>query len=244
MKSGIALALAVCIAIGWGCARREAPAFEIGRHRVSLTPPKGWEHVDHGRQHLFRKDVMQVTLADLGPGSAEGLVRAISEARAAWLDGRREDAFERVRELKSPALHFATSDAWTGFWRTWNDVSARRDVADSSEIGAAFDSLAVWARRLPASSRDDVVRFALQTTRDRSRREIAGITDRASNGVVGTVAETWGPVSHANRKRTAVTIDKGDLLMLWTERGPIEQTGPVFDALLASMKLESVALGR
>ena len=235
----VLLVAALALAMS-GCAKKEAPplSLQIGHHHVVVQVPRGWEHLDHGKQHLFRKGEAEVSLSDLGASSRVGVARELGEARQMWVSGRREDAFAKVRGLKSPELHFATSTVWTSFWRAWNSVSARGAGTDSAAIGAAFDSLFVAAGALPPVSQDVLVRYSFQITSDMSRREIARVSQREIEGFTWIEATSWDRVTHGNPTRLAILDNHGYLLALMTDRGPIEQTGPAFDALLASMRVQ------
>ncbi len=228
-------------AFGAGCAKKESPVptIEVGHVRVQLQTPAGWEHLDHGRQQLFRKGEAEVSLSDLGPSSRTGVMRELGEARKIWLSGRRQDAFAKVRGLRSPELHFATSGVWTGFWRAWNLLMARSAV-DSSDIAAGFDSLFVAAGALPPIGPADQVRYAFQNTSDMRRREITQMKEREIGGYTWMEAMSWDRTTHGNPMRVAILDDHGYLLALWTERGLIEQTGPVFESLLTSIRVVEV----
>jgi len=92
--------MSVALALACGCSGSHAARVQVadvGRHQVRFTIPDGWEHLDHGRAQLLRLGEAQLTLADLGPVSAEAMARELEGARALWLSGRRLDAFERVR---------------------------------------------------------------------------------------------------------------------------------------------------
>ncbi len=234
------MALALTIAAISGCARREAPVstIEVGHHGVELRVPTGWEHLDHGQQHLFRKGEAAISLSDLGPSSRVGISRELGVARELWMAGRREDAFAKVRALRSPELFFATSEVWTGFWRAWNKVAARSATVDSSAIAAAFDSIFVAAGALPPVAPKELIRYALQTTSDMRQREIAQIKERDIGGFTWTEVVSWDRVTHGNPRRIAVHDNHGYLLALSTERGLIEQTGPAFEALLTSTRVK------
>jgi hypothetical protein len=38
----------------------------VGIHRISLLEPEGWEHLDHGLEHIFRRDLALIGVRDLG----------------------------------------------------------------------------------------------------------------------------------------------------------------------------------
>lgn len=242
--TSVALWLALSVALGAtaisGCAKKEAPPLnlQVGHSHVVIQTPRGWEHLDHGKQHLFRKEEAEVSLSDLGASSRVGITRELGEARQMWMAGRRDDAFAKVRGLKSPELHFATSAVWDGFWRAWNAASARGARVDSAAIAAGFDSLFVAAGALPPVTQDVLVRYAFQITSDMSRREIARTTQREIEGFTWIEATSWDRVTHGNPMRLAILDNHGYLLALMTDRGLIEQTGPAFDALLASIRVQ------
>ena len=65
-RSRIAVAAALSVALG--CATEvQKQEVQVGVHRVRLAPLEGWEHLDHGQQHLFRREEMQISMTDLGP---------------------------------------------------------------------------------------------------------------------------------------------------------------------------------
>src|SRR5262249_43746413 len=135
------LALALAWALVPGCARRSVGTpsdMAVGHHRVHFVTPQGWEHLDHGREQLFRCNDAQLSLVDLGPVTREGMVSELKAAKGTWLAGRRRDAFDRVRELRSPALRYAAWQQRTEFWGPWADVAYAPEAADSFAIGPAF----------------------------------------------------------------------------------------------------------
>jgi len=236
----VILLIAALVACG-SCSPPGPEELVVGHHRLHLAAPLGWEHLDHGREQIFRRGEMQISLADLGPASSEGLVREVGDARALWLEGRRKDAFARVRELQGPPLAYASSDQRLGFWRTWRDVLALHDHADSASIGAAFDSLVEGAKRLPPLTPEWIAGYALERTSDTRRREVAKSSRPVVNDSEWIEIETWDRVTHLDRSRLACVDDDGYLLALWIERGPIERAGPTFNALLGSIELNPLS---
>ena len=78
MSRRTSVACAVALAIVCGCARpHTGPVQEatVGHHHVRFILPARWEHLDHGHVQLFRNGEAQLTLADLGPASADTLRR-------------------------------------------------------------------------------------------------------------------------------------------------------------------------
>ena len=237
--SGAYRAVAVVLAVLLGCApgTPKPTAVLVGHHRVELTPPAGWEHLDHGREQLFReRDAeLEISLADLGPASRRGLALEIEAARSMWLSGHRKDAFERVRHLHGPTLAFAPDEARARFWSQWNEMTYLGERADSAAVARGFQSLLDGSRDLAPDSLELLATYVLQTTEDQPGREIAREERRTIHGATWIVVDTWSAVSHMDRRRIACLDDGGYLLALRTKRGTVERAGLVFEGLLQSI---------
>jgi len=237
------------MALGCGCAGSHAARVQeadVGQHHVRFTVPHGWEHLDHGRTQLLRFDEAELGLADLGPVTADAMARELERARARWLAGQRLDAFERVRELRSPALRYASSGQQAEFWRPWTDLTWVPTAADSAAIGPAFDALIRGTRALPPPTPDLLYQYVADLVLDAHGLEIAGRERRSVHGIEWTVYELWNRVSHGGRTHVAFTVDDGDLLALTMDRGLPEQLEPAFESVLASLEVSprSSARGR
>jgi hypothetical protein len=236
------LAVVITTALSAGCvpAPAKPEAIRVGHHGVRLVPPPGWEHLDHGREQLFRNREAELTisLSDLGPSSRAGLVRELEAARRLWLEGRRKDAFARVRELHGPTLAFAPSEVRAKFWGPWNEVVYLGDHADSSTVGHGFDALVEGTATLAPDSLEMMAAYAVMTTEDVPGREVARQERRVLHGATWVVVDTWSRVSHLDRRRIACLDDAGYLLALRMERGSVERAGLVFEALLGSIDAE------
>jgi hypothetical protein len=239
--------LVALLAWTFGCATGppKPTAVRVGHHLVHLTPPAGWEHLDHGREQLFRERAgeLEISLADLGPASRRGLALEIEAARGMWLAGHRKDAFERVRELHGPTLAFAPGDSRTRFWSQWNEVTYLGDHADSATVARGFQALVDGTRDLAPDSLELMSAYALETTEEQQGREIVRQERRTVNGATWSVTDTWGRVAHGDRRRIACLDDGGFLLVLRTKRGPVERTGLVFEGLLQSIAAEADTTG-
>ena len=235
----VALALALATVVA-GCIQSIPPdRVEAGRHRVLLRPPPGWEHLDHGREHVFRSGEMSIVLEDLGPASREGLARELREARDVWLQGRRKDAYARVQALHGPPLLFASPETRAAFWGPWTDVSSLHEAADSASIGRALDALIDGTRSLPDVSPEAMAGYAVGMASTSSPRgETARQGPRVIHHASWYEVETWDRVTHLMRSRLAVVDDGGFILCLRIDRGQIERTGPVFESLLSSIRIE------
>ena len=234
-------ALAFVLAVGTGCSGPAARSVEVGRHRVRFVLPKGWEHLDHGRQQLFRRGDAEISLVDLGPGTRDVMVAEFQSARSLWQAGRRPDALQRVGDLRGPALRFATSEQRAEFWKPWTDVTYIPGRADSSAIGAAFEALIEGTRLFAEVTPERMLEYVLLQTSDMRRREIRSRDQRTVHGSVWVEVETWDRVSHLYRSRLAVLENHGYLLVLAVERGTLEQAGPAFEDLLQSLEVTANA---
>lgn len=238
--AGAALSLLVALALP-GCGPR-GPAgtpqdVAVGHHRVRFVVPKGWEHLDHGREQLFRLDEAQLSLVDLGPVTRDGMVTELKAAKGTWLAGYRRDAFERVRELRSPALRYAMGRESADFWKPWTDVAYTPAAADSGDIGPAFDALIRGTESLVQPTPDLVFQYVTDLSMHTQGREISAREQPKVHGWVWFEYETWNRTTHMDRSRLAFLENNGFLLVLRMDRGLFETTAPAFDAVLGSIEV-------
>jgi hypothetical protein len=235
--SRLARVIAVTVlSVAAGCAGEAPERTQVGHHEVWLSVPRGWEHLDHGRQQLFRRGEEQLSLTDLGPGTRAGLKNDIQAAESLWLAGRERDAFERVRELRSPMMRDALSRERADFWRPWTDATYDPERADSAAIGTAFAALIEGTKIFPESTPDRLLQYVLDLTGAMPNREIASRAERTIHGSAWTEIETWSPVSHLGRSRVAYTLHDGDLLALAEDRGRDESVARAFEQLMRSIQ--------
>src|SRR5258706_7633369 len=206
-------AFLVLLVILGGCAHpKPSTTVDVGHHRVRFVAPAEWEHLDQGRQQIFRQMDVSVVLEDLGPADRNGMKHDLERARETWIQGRRQDAFVRVRELRGPALANATSDAQAEFWKPWYDMTY--GDPDSGAVARAFDAMIAGAERLPDVTPEQMAGYALQVAdprrgiTSRPGREIARHGGRPVNGREWFEVETWSAVSHQDRSRLAC-LDNG-----------------------------------
>jgi hypothetical protein len=203
--------------------------------------PKGWEHLDHGRQQLFRNGESQISLVDLGPGTRDAMVSELRAADSLWRAGRRRDAFQRVRQLRSPALRLAPSQQRADFWKPWTDATYIPEAVDSFAIGTAFEALVTGTRVFAEVTSESMVEYVLMLSSDMRRRAIGHRDRRMIHGSAWMELETWDRVSHLYRSRTAFLANNGYLLVLAIDHGRFEETGPGFEALLTSLEVAAGA---
>lgn len=224
------------LSIAAGCAAPAPERTQVGHHEVWLSVPRGWEHLDHGRQQLFRRGEEQLSLTDLGPATRAGLKNEIQAAESLWLAGRQRDAFERVRELRSPMMRDALSRERADFWRPWTDATYDPQRADSAAIGTAFAALIEGTKIFPEPTPDRLLQYVFDLTGATPNREIASRAVRTIHGSAWTEIETWSPVSHLGRSRVAFALHDGALLALAEDRGRDESVAAAFEQLLRSIQ--------
>ena len=230
----LALAALACAA---GCAPRiERREVRVGRHTLRLVVPAGWEHLDHGRQQLFRVPDAELLLEDYGPATREGLIRELREAQGLLRAGRRDDAIARVGTLHGLTNLLLPRGTRGEYWSPWTDVTYIRDRESDATLDRALDALIRGAEAMRPLSTDQLAdQLVAESNRD-GRHEIARREWREIHGARWVALETWDRVSHMNRHRLACMEVDGYLVVLTTRRGLIEMTGEAFDALLASIQ--------
>ena len=231
--------LALAVATGAGCGAPLAPrqTAMVGRNPVRFATPAGWEHLDHGREQLFRRGEAQVSLADHGPVSREAVARELRAAERLWLDGRRADAFRRVLDLRTPVSQFSSEAQAKDFWRPWLAATSRPGDPDSLAVGAAFATLVAGADSLARPSAEQLRQYAFSLACDPRRSEVERFASRVLHGAEWTDVHAWDRTSHLNRSRFAFTVNDGYLLVLKFDHGVFERVEPAFEALLGSLEV-------
>ena len=237
MRRGAASIMLIACLAGCSSHSPEPVSLQVGHHHVRLVSPKGWEHLDHGREQLFRNGESELRMEDLGPATREGFVSEVRAARALWLAGRRGDALARMWTLHGPPTSFLPRGSIAEFWRPWTDVTYIPEVADSASLGRAFDEIIRSAEALPKTPTANLTEWVLNHADDAYRREISHRDSLAIHGTSWLAIDTWNRVTHMDRHRVALLDNGGYLLSLATERGIYERMSGAFDSLLASVEV-------
>jgi len=218
------------------CTRETPPLVRVGNHALRFAPPHRWEHLDHGRQQLFRNGDAELLLEDLGPATPAALTQEFRECERLWLAGRHADALARMNTLHGPPIDFMPSSARADFWRPWTDATYA-SAADDPGLDRAFEAMIHNAEALPPAPTDNLVEYVLNQASDASRREISRREWRVIHGSKWLSIATWNRVTHTDERRVAFVDDRGYLLYLSTERGLIDESGDAFDSLLTSIEV-------
>ncbi len=234
-------ALLVAIVLCGACAPQEAQQFAVGSHSVRAILPSGWEHLDHGREHVLRNGEARIVVTDAGLATPDAAVQAIEAVRERWRLGDARDAAAQLREIKMPVLGALTTLDQHQFWAYWNSVAYDPTRRDTPEAEAAFDTLLARAQALEPLSEPAAARWVFASHMDTTRHEIASIEMHPSGTESWTVLRTWNRVTHTERRWLACRVNAGSLLVVDLERDPRGDALPVFERLLASMQFGDVA---
>lgn len=225
-------ALLLCVA---GCAPAEKrEPIVVGEVRLLAASPRGWEHVDNGGRHEFRRVDMKMVLWEAGIATPESLAGALSGARAPLIAGRTDEALDRVRSRRDAALRVLDLDELRDFWRQWNLVA--HDPTRTAELPEALDSLIARTARMPAVEPAEYARWAAMRSLDTSRHQIKSVAQVPEGRLAWWQATTWNRVSHTDPRMVAVAIVSGRLIVLESGMLLEPEAQFAFDALLASLE--------
>ena len=106
---------------------------EIGVHVVSFRVPEGWDHLDHGLEHRFQRELSQISASDLGPVVSEGYSRELRHAYQLFRDYRPDDARAHVSDLDlRPA--FPDLAALVENLFPFIETAAHREIAERNPV--------------------------------------------------------------------------------------------------------------
>jgi hypothetical protein len=233
---------AVIVFLCCGCAKpAPQPLTVVGLHHVNLSIPKGWEHLDHGRQHMIRLGEDEISLTDGGPATREAMMGDIRAALALWRAGHGGDAFDRIRQLRCPALTLAAPAKAHAFWAPW---FALHDDADSLQVATAMLGLIATVDSLPEVSAAQKLGYVLSEFSTMRDAEVQSNTLRTLHGAEWNDVVLWSRLTHTSRTRVAFTVSGGRLLVLATGLGVYERQAPAFESVLTSLEIREPAAAR
>jgi hypothetical protein len=239
-------AVTICL-LATACAQApEAPPpparVDIGIHVVSFRVPYGWDHLDHGREHRFHRDLSQISASDLGPVTREAYLREMRHAHRLFLDNRLEDAFAHLSGLDlGPA--FPDADRRKAFLKSWRKA---RDGGRSTNV-TRYDAVVAWdhileeVERLPELDLAVIVEKMWPSIETAAHREIAERSPMDLGGRPAMRIETWDRLSHDHRQSLLVVLNEGNLFVLRMEMGRYAGMSPAFETLAGSLEFHSVS---
>lgn len=114
-KAAIAFVAASLLALG-ACSRSPEKDLQVGHFHLRLVVPDGWEHLDHGREQIFRNGETRMSLAEFAAPLSEGAAPPAPDSLAVLLfeqvfAERRLELYRRERRTIRGA-DWILLDAW------------------------------------------------------------------------------------------------------------------------------------
>ncbi|HEU4887101.1 MAG TPA: hypothetical protein VFV49_04380 [Thermoanaerobaculia bacterium] len=242
MNRGTPLAVLLCLMLASACAE-EPPAartFQVGHHRVDITPPAGWQVLDHGRQIVFRNEDAEMILSDLGAVRPEGFRDEVAKAKELWRGSRDDEARTRLWELPFRDELFVSRAQMERVRDPWSNLLSASRGTDYGNVAADFDRLFAAVDATQPAPLNRIVDDALPRLGHDQRREVKSREATEVAGREVMVVETWMTLTHADPRCLLVAVNAGRVLALRCDRCE----GEAFDAferLAASLQFPSIA---
>jgi hypothetical protein len=220
-----------------GCAPAERPvSLSVGQVQVRLVPPRGWEHVDNGGRHEFRRGDMRMSLVDEGAATPEALASTFGEVRALLRSGREREAIQKLSDRGDPVLAARDRRTRESFWRDWNTVAYDPSKRTAFELEPALEALIARASELPPLDGQAFARWVVAKELDTLRYQIEGVAPAGEEGSSWWVARTWTRLAHTYPRRFAARAVQGRLLVLDSGSHMPAEGEAAFEALLESIR--------
>jgi hypothetical protein len=249
LRATVPYAALACL-LATACARApktEVPpriSTEIGIHAVSFRVPEGWEHLNHGRQHRFQRDLSQISATDLGPVTPDGYMRELRRAHELFREHYLEDAFAHASGLDLRS-EFADVSRRESFYESWWKALDGGRSTDSTRQGAevAWQRVMAEVERLPARELTVIVEDRFPSIETAAHREIAEREPMEIEGRPALRVETRDRLSHDHRQSFLFVLNEGNLFVLRMELGPYANLKPAFETLAGSLAFQSDSTG-
>jgi len=211
----------------------------IGIHDVALNLPVGWQHLDHGLEHRFHRDLHQISIADIGPVTREGYLREINHARELFDNNQAEDARAHLGKIQLSSA-FSTQ-RWKEISSSWyqaKDGGLRKKLT-RFDVDVAYSTVLKEVRWLETPPLPTLVERVLPTLDSGVHREVAQRNPLEIDGLPGVRIETWDRLSHDHHQSYVFVLNQGNMLVVRMELGKSAEVQPAFDALVASLKFHA-----
>ncbi len=215
---------------------------DIGIHDVSFLVPQGWEHLDHGQEHRFQRELSQISAADLGPVTPEGYQRELRRAYQLFREDRFDDACAHVSGLDlGPA--FPEADQRKKFLESWwRALDGGRSTGNTwGDAQLAWEHILEEVERLPAPDLAALVENLFPSIETAAHREIAAQNRVEMFGRPAIRIETWDRLSHDHQKSFLFVLNEENLFVLRMERGKHAEMKPAFEVLADSLEFHSAS---
>ena len=238
------LATALLCLLAAACSHEPDPpppvSVNVGSHLVSFQVPAGWEHLDHGSEHRFQRELSLISASDLGPATPEAYRREIHRAHELFRDHRVDDAGDRLSDLDMRPF-FPDADRWKKFAESWWKAV---DGGHATHV-SRYDAEVAWNRVLtdiewlPTLEFATFVEHRFPSIETAAHREIAARQPMEIDGRAALRIETWDRLSHDQRGSFLFVLNEGNLLMFRMEMGNYDGMKPAFETLARSLAFQS-----
>ena len=214
------LAALLCTALAAACTESTpARTFQVGKHRIEVMVPAGWQALDQGRQLVFRSGELTLIFTDLGAVRPDGFRDTATAAKELWRSGRDDEARTRLSELPLRTDLFDSYEALERIQEPWSAVLSAPRGAAYAGVATDFDRLFVAIEAMKPAPIDRIVDDALpRLGHDPSRREVKSKQATAVDGREAMAVETWMTLTHADPRCLFVVVNAGRALALRCDR--------------------------
>lgn len=217
----------------------------IGFHQVMLEAPAGWEHLDHGREQRFGDGLSQISVADLGPVTADGFRREVVAARELFRARQLEDSRTRLSALRLRSS-FPSAQRWESFAKSWDGIrlaGVGHHSEDPAIVERAYTQALAEIAALPRPGLPTLAAATLERLGHDERHDVASQEATAVSGRPALLVDTWERLSHAQRRRHLFVLNDGYLLVARMELGRFSEMESAFDALTSSLRFSQSEVG-
>ena len=230
---------AVCLALcADAAAETERYDLTVGRQQISLEAPSDWQYVRRDDEHVFKNRIEQVHVLDSGPMTREGFAREIRQARRFFWGNQIDESISVLNRLKLRDA-FPSEAQWQAVVPSWRRISRSRIASSAVErrvVEDAYAEVLSAVAALPTRDLESLALSALDALEPMDRRDVRTQRTVSVDGRIGLLLETWDRLSHAHRLRFVFVPTGESVFIVRTNFGDFAKTGPVFDALVASIE--------
>jgi len=215
---------------------------DIGIHHVSFRVPQGWEHLDHGQEHRFHRELAQISAADLGPVTRAGYLRELRRAYQLFREDRFGDAEAHVVGLDvGPA--FPEGDQRKRFLESWRKAldGGRSPNIAWGDAQIAWEYILDEVEYLSDPGLAAIVENRFPSIETAAHREIGAQNPLELFGRPAIRIETWDRLSHDRRQSYLFVLNEENLFVLRMEVGTYDEMKPAFETLVGSLAFHSAS---
>jgi hypothetical protein len=210
---------------------------EIGRHRVSLSAPRGWLYLDHGDEKRFRQDLTYVAVLDLGPVEGASYARELATAREHWRAAGIRVGYQETSRLLAPRALFPSKDEFELQSEYRRKVVRGYEQGDDALAEASYQGLVDLLSRLTPLGLDAVTELVLERVKfEPWNREVVSAEDVEVDHRPGRSLKTWNKRTHQDPQRLTFLVNGGNLLAVATAGDRYEASSAAFDLILDSLR--------